>query len=55
LKRKRRVEKRKGKMVCGRKTMRWKKAMAIARKQYPHLGLKRRRMVAAAITRKKKK
>ena len=41
-------------MVCPRKSMKWKKAMRIARKQYPKLGLKRRRMVAAAITRKKK-
>lgn len=41
-------------MPCGRKTMKWKRAMRIAKKTYPHLGLKRRRMVAAAITRKKK-
>ena len=41
-------------MVCGRKTMKWKRAMAIAKRQYPRLSLKRRRMVAAAITRKKK-
>lgn len=40
-------------MACGRKTMKWKNAMAIARRQYPSLGIKRRRMVAAAITRKK--
>ena len=41
-------------MVCGRKTMKWKKAMQIARRNYPNLGLKRRRMVAAAITKKKR-
>jgi len=41
-------------MSCGRNTMKWKRAMQIARREYPNLGLKRRRMVAAAITRKKR-
>lgn len=41
-------------MACRRDTMKWRRAMQIARRQYPHLGLERRRKVAAAITRKKK-
>jgi len=41
-------------MACSRKTMKWARAMAIARRNYPRLSLKRRRMVAAAITRKRK-
>lgn len=42
-------------MPCGRDTRKWKKAMDIARREYPDLSLKRRRMVAAAITRKRKR
>jgi len=42
-------------MVCGRGTMKWKRAMAIARRNYPGASLKRRRKIAAAITRKKKR
>ena len=41
-------------MPCGRGTMRWRRAMQIARRQYPNLGLERRRRVAAAITKRKK-
>lgn len=35
------------KMVCRKMT--WKRAMAIARRRYPHLSLKRRKKIAAAI------
>lgn len=42
-------------MSCGKHTMKWKSAMQLARREYPNLGLERRRRVAAAITRKKKK
>jgi hypothetical protein len=38
-------------MACGKHTMKWKRAMALARREYPHLGIKRRRMVAGAIVR----
>lgn len=46
-------------MVCGKKTMKWKRAMAIARRQYPRLSIKRRRKIAGSIlggkTKKKKR
>lgn len=42
-------------MVCGKGTMKWRKAMAIARRNYPGASLERRRRIAAAITRKKKR
>jgi len=42
-------------MVCPRKSMKWKRAMAIVRRTYPGYSLKRRRRIAAAITRKKKR
>jgi len=41
-------------MPCGKGTMKWKRAMSIARKNYPKLGLSRRKRIAAAITKKKK-
>lgn len=34
-------------MACGKMT--WNRAMGIARRRYPHLSLKRRKKVAAAI------
>lgn len=40
-------------MPCGK--MRWKKAMSIARREYPGMSLKRRKKVAAAIVGKRKK
>jgi len=36
-------------MPCGRKTMTWKRAMAIARRNYPHLSLARRKKIAGSI------
>jgi len=41
-------------MPCPKSSMKWKRAMRIAKKNYPHLSLKRRRRIAASITRKKK-
>lgn len=42
-------------MPCGRRTMKWKRAMQTARRQYPHASLTRRRRIAAAIARGRKK
>lgn len=42
-------------MVCPRRSMKWKRAMQIARRHYPKLGIKRRRKVAAAIARLRKR
>ena len=39
-------------MSCGRNTMRWKNAMQIARRQYPSMGLARRKKVAGGIVSK---
>jgi len=36
-------------MACGRNTMKWKKAMRIAKKNYPNLSLERRRKIAGSI------
>lgn len=36
-------------MVCRKSGMTWKRAMRIARKQYPHFSLKRRRKIAGKI------
>ena len=40
-------------MPCGKGTMKWKRAMGITKRNYPRASLKRRRRIAAAITRKK--
>lgn len=40
-------------MPCGRGTMKWRRAMGIARRNYPNASLERRRRIAGAITRKK--
>lgn len=37
-----------------KKNNEWKRAMQIARREYPKAPLKRRRRIASAITRKKK-
>lgn len=42
-------------MACGKHTMKWKNAMAIARREYPRLSLNRRRKVAGDIVHKKRK
>lgn len=42
-------------MACGKSTMKWKRAMGIARREYPRASLQRRRKIAASITRKKPK
>ena len=36
-------------MACGKGTMKWKKAMNIARTNYPRLSLNRRRRIAGSI------
>lgn len=36
-------------MPCGRNTLKWKKAMRIAKENYPQLGLERRRKIAGSI------
>lgn len=46
-------------MLCRKSGMPWKRAMSIARREYPRLSLKRRRKIAGGIIggkkRKKKK
>ena len=41
-------------MACRKGTMKWKRAMRIATKNYPHASIKRRRRIASAIIRKTK-
>lgn len=36
-------------MPCGKGSMTWKRAMAVARRQYPDMGLERRKKVAGRI------
>ena len=36
-------------MVCRKGSMKWKRAMAIVRRQYPSYGLQRRRRIAGSI------
>lgn len=36
-------------MPCGKHTLKWKRAMQIARREYPNLGVSRRRKIAGAI------
>ena len=42
-------------MPCGKKSMKRKRAMDIARREYPNLSLARRRKIAGRIIHKKKK
>lgn len=42
-------------MPCPKGSMKWKKAMGIARRQYPSYGLTRRRRIAAGLVRTAKK
>jgi len=42
-------------MPCGKHTMKWKRAMQIARREYPSLSLNRRRKIAGSIIGGKKK
>jgi len=42
-------------MPCRRSSMKWKRALRIATKNYPRLSLKRRRKIAGSIIGGKKK
>jgi len=42
-------------MPCGKHTMKWRRAMSIARREYPNAGLNRRKRIAGSIIGGKKK
>jgi len=42
-------------MPCGKNTMKWKRAMAVARREYPRAGLRKRKRIAGSILGGKRK